>query len=85
MDPRAWRYVTIGVVAATAALFIGGIVAVVMFKNGSIGEDSLMMILFMLSTTLTTVVIIYGVFALNSKSTAEQYKEFLENKKDEEH
>ena len=84
MDAKAERKLTIAVVAIVAALLISFVSAVIMYKNGSIDENTMFMVGMMFSASITFVVVIFGVIVLNNKSsTSEMYKKYVEEREKE--
>ena len=83
MNSRTWRISVIAVVAIVAALMVGIVVVLAMESSGSMDQDSGLMALAFLSTTLTTVVIIFGAVSL-SGSRNEEYQKYIEEREREE-
>lgn len=83
MNSRTWRISVIAVVAIVAALMVGIVLVLAMESSGSMDQDSGLMALAFLSTTLTTVVIIFGAVSL-SGSRSEEYQKYIEEKEREE-
>ena len=83
MDSKTWRIAVIAVVAIVAMLMIGIVVVLVMESNGSMDQDSGLMALAFLSTTLTTVVIIFGAISLGG-NRSDEYQKYVEERDKEE-
>ena len=77
MNRRSKEIMTMIVVAATVILIIGFIATVILFKTEEIDKDQFTVISFFLSTTLTTMVIIYAVLVTSNRSASEQYLDYL--------
>lgn len=83
MNSKTWRIAVIAVVAIVAMLMIGIVVVLAMESNGSMDQDSGLMALAFLSTTLTTVVIVFGAISLGGNRSEEYQKYFEEREKEE--
>ena len=82
MDDKSNIILTVVTVIITALLMTGIAIVVISFSNGNIDEKGMLVLTSVLSTTLMTLVVIYGALTL-SKSKKEQYMEFLEEKEKE--
>ena len=82
MDDKSNMILTVVTVIITALLMTGIAIVVISFSNGIIDEKGMLVLTSVLSTTLMTLVVIYGALTL-SKSKKEQYMEFLEEKEKE--
>lgn len=82
MDDKSNMILTVVTVIITALLMAGIAIVVISFSNGNIDEKGMLVLTSVLSTTLMTLVVIYGALGL-SKSKKEQYMEFLEEKEKE--
>ena len=80
MNRRSKEIMTIVVVAATIILITGFIVLVALFKTENIDREQMIIYGSFLSTTLTTMVILYAVLVTSNKSTKDQYLDYLNSK-----
>lgn len=62
---------------------IGFIFSLVAVNNGDMNQDTFMLICFLFTGTITTVVIIAGVFLINVESTKDQFERYLKEREDE--
>ena len=83
MEPKTERILTIAVIIAVIGLMAGIAYVLIAQHNGSIDPESTTAILAFLSTTLTTVVVIFGALTLNT-SRSEEYKKYFEEREKEE-
>ena len=84
MDAKAERIMTIVVVAIVAAMLISLVLAVVMYKNGDMSDDSIFMIGMLFSASITVIVVVYGAIVLNNgDSASDMYKKYVEEREKE--
>lgn len=84
MDAKAERIMTIVVVAIVAAMLISLVLAVVMYKNGDMSDDSIFMIGMLFSASITVIVVVYGAIVLNNgDSASDMYRKYVEEREKE--
>ena len=84
MDAKAERIMTIVVVAIVAAMLISLVLAVVMYKNGDMSDDSIFMIGMLFSASITVIVVVYGAMVLNNgNSASDMYRKYVEEREKE--
>ncbi|MBO4552768.1 MAG: hypothetical protein J5673_06180 [Candidatus Methanomethylophilaceae archaeon] len=84
MDAKAERIMTIVVVAIVAAMLISLVLAVVMYKNGDMSDDSIFMIGMLFSASITVIVVVYGAIVLNNgNSASDMYRKYVEEREKE--
>ena len=84
MDAKAERIMTIAVVAIVAAMLVSLVLAVVMYKNGDIDDDSIFMIGMLFSASITVIVVVYGAIVLNNgDSASDMYRKYVEEREKE--
>ena len=84
MDAKAERIMTIVVAAIVAAMLISLVLAVVMYKNGDMSDDSIFMIGMLFSASITVIVVVYGAIVLNNgNSASDMYRKYVEEREKE--
>ncbi len=82
MEVKTERILTVVVVAIVIALMAAMVAVVVMTNDGSLDEEASTVSLVFLSTTLSTVVIVFGVLVL-STSRKDEYRKYFEEREKE--
>ena len=84
MDAKAERILTVIVVAIVAAMLISLVLAVVRYKNGDMGDDTIFMIGMLFSASITVIVVVYGAIVLNNgNSSTDIYRKYVEEREKE--
>ncbi len=75
------RLVTAIVILLVAALMVGFVILVIMYNDGSMDEEGMLMTSTFLSSTMFVVVIVYGVFSFKIREKSDREKKLEEFQK----
>ena len=84
MSRKTERIATAIAIAVVAGILIAMGTVMYMSSNGDMEPDAVTATLSFLAITMMTVVVLFGAFMMNSRTTEERYARFLEEKEKKE-